>query len=54
MTDTQPQGVITAEHLGHIEEIAISVGCDIEVGKCHEHYLARVHHGGVVRMGDCQ
>ena len=54
MTDAQPQGVIAAEYLGRIEEIAVAVWGDIEVGNCHEHHLARIHHGSEVRMGDGQ
>jgi len=53
MTDAQPQGVVAAEYLRCIEEIAVAVWGDIEVGKCHEHHLAGIHHGGVVRVGDC-
>jgi len=54
MTDAQSEGVVTAEHLGRIEEIAVAVRGHIVVGKSHEHDLAGIHQGGIVRMGDGQ
>jgi len=54
MTDAEPQGVVAAEYLGRIEEIAVAVWGDIEVGECHEHHLAGIHDGSVMGVGDGQ